>query len=119
MCVCVVMCVCLFLGVSSPICYSYWQSIGPFNVNHMEFGINDLTDPEDIGALHQVVMDGDVAYAGSVNGGVWKTNNLHGKDSYGGPHWYSVTNDMNCASIEAIDMAKTDNRVIVAGCGLP
>ena len=105
--------------VVGTVCANTFQNIGPFHVAQSYTGINGLDNPEDIGAAHQMWMahGSNVAYLGGVNGGVWKTDNLHGTDAFGGPHWYPTSDYMPCLNIGALSGSADDASFVVAGCG--
>jgi hypothetical protein len=75
------------------------------------------TDPTNIGAAHSVWSQGDTAYLGSVNGGVWRSLSFHTYDAFDGPHWEPTTDDMPCNSISSVSASSMDPLTVVAGCG--
>ncbi len=73
-------------------------------------------------SVQRVAIAGDVAYVGTVNGGVWKTENIRAQ--VGGklsPHWYPSTDATNatCSSIGALAIDPGNSLRVVAGCGNP
>jgi hypothetical protein len=104
-------------GSSQPVCFSHWQSVGPFGVRHSVAGLSTASDPEDIGAIHSVWTAGDLAFVAAVNGGVWRSKTFHAYDSLGGPHWSPGTDALPCASMAAVSGSAADPTVAVAGCG--
>ena len=100
---------------SSPLCYAHWQSIGPFAVQPG----STASAPEGIGAITSIWTANGVAFAGSANGGVWRTMSLSGTASYGGPLWVPMTDTMDCGSITAISgYDNSGTLVVAAACGL-
>ena len=59
--------------------------------------------------------NGTIWFAGTVNGGVWRTNQLLGTKD--GPKWVSVTDDqpVTCAAISAIAVDAANQDIVVAG----
>ena len=66
------------------------------------------------GAAQAIVQGSDGAwFLGSVNGGVWRTDNI----SVQSPHWLPVTDvpTVPCSSISALTTGP--NGLVLAGCG--
>ncbi len=77
-----------------------WQERGPSNVGGRTRGL--LVDPTD--------PDGHTWYAGSVGGGVWRTENA-------GQSWEWLTSDMLNLATSALGMSAANPDVIYAGTG--
>ncbi|MGH3737289.1 MAG: hypothetical protein ACRDT6_16990 [Micromonosporaceae bacterium] len=70
------------------------------------------------GAVHTVVAhptDPDLLWVGTVNGGIWRTNNA----TAASPTWQSLTDEMPSLSIGALELDPTvgTNLVLVGGVG--
>lgn len=70
------------------------------------------------GAVHTIVAhpaDPDIAWIGTVNGGVWRTSNM----TSGSPTWTPLTDQHSSLSIGALELDPTvaTNTVLVAGIG--
>lgn len=92
-----------------------WEAMGPAPVIN---GGTDKVSPnnEVSGAIHVVLphpTDANILYAGSVNGGIWRTDNAQAVS----PTWVPLTNDTPSASIGAMAMDPTNPLRIVAGFG--
>jgi hypothetical protein len=94
-----------------------WINVGPFSA---EGGQSENASPNDrvAGALTTVLAhrtNSNILYAGSVNGGVWRTFNATGAT----PDWEPLTDDLPGNSIGALvfDHADTSFRTIYAGYG--
>lgn len=102
-----------------------WIPQGPATIDggpDLVFGIkivetasegNDAT-----GAIHVVAphpTNKNKLYVGSVNGGVWVTNNARSKN----PFWFPLTDDQPSQSITALEFDPTDShhRTLLAGTG--
>lgn len=73
------------------------------------------------GAVQAIVThptDPDIAWIGSVNGGVWKTMNAMSLDP-SGPTWTPLTDHMPSLSIRSLELDPTDSshQTLVAGIG--
>ncbi len=94
-----------------------WQPQGPFGATNGQ--VENLA-PADyvVGAVHTVLAhptDPNVMYVGSVNGGVWKTNNATASV----PTWSPLTDHLPSLSIGALafDFADPTFQTIYAGTG--
>ncbi|MFV0446509.1 MAG: hypothetical protein ACK5Q5_23295 [Planctomycetaceae bacterium] len=94
-----------------------WVNVGPFSA---EGGQSENASPNDriAGAMSTVLAhptNSNILYAGSVNGGVWRTFNATGAT----PDWQPLTDDLPGNSIGALvfDHADTSFRTIYAGYG--
>ena len=70
------------------------------------------------GAVHALAAHprfSSVLYAGSVNGGIWKTFNANSTN----PRWFDLTDNQSSLSISALEFDPTDRRnfTLVAGIG--
>ena len=79
---------------------------------------NVIPDGEVIGAIHAVTphpTDPNTVYIGSVNGGVWKTENATAAH----PQWVVLTDTQASLSIGALEFDPTDSgaQTLVAGVG--
>ncbi|GAA1056851.1 hypothetical protein GCM10017608_11330 [Agromyces luteolus] len=75
-------------------------------------------DDEVAGAVHTVVAhpdDPDIAWIGTVNGGIWRTNDA----TSASPHWVPLTDQQASLSIGALELDPTvaSNTVLLAGIG--
>ncbi|WP_400999245.1 hypothetical protein [Agromyces sp. GXQ0307] len=75
-------------------------------------------DDEVAGAVHTVVAhpdDPDIAWIGTVNGGVWRTNDA----TSASPHWTPLTDQQSSLSIGALELDPTvaSDTVLLAGIG--
>lgn len=96
-----------------PVSYTA-QGPGPITGGQVEGITNGLVS----GAVHTVVAhptDADQLWVGSVNGGIWKTNNATAAN----PSWTPQTDEEASLSIGAFEMDPTigTNLVLVAGFG--
>ncbi|MDB5389652.1 MAG: sodium/calcium exchanger 1 [Planctomycetaceae bacterium] len=95
-----------------------WQAEGPSPIlNGQVEGMTSQNNP-DAGAVQTVVADplnANILYAGTVNGGVWKTTNASSPT----PTWTALTSTQSSMSIGAMDLDPTDptNKTLVAGFG--
>lgn len=112
-CVHVALCMCLVADSSSPVCYSHWQSVGPFSIDPG----TDLGRPAGIGGVSGYYSVSILeAFVGTAHGGVWRSRvSAH---SVVGAHWEAVTDHMPCSSISVIAGSIDDEKVVAAGCGL-
>lgn len=122
----------------APAATSLWEAVGPTVIlsgqteNIDILGMNNPVHPENpllpenpvVGAVQTVVAEPpdparpdkpEVLYVGTVNGGIWKTEDA-GQPV---PHWAPLTDIQNSLSIGALDMDPTDatHRTLVAGLG--
>ncbi|MCA9151221.1 MAG: hypothetical protein KDA92_18045, partial [Planctomycetales bacterium] len=92
-----------------------FQPMGPAPIIHGQ--IEKVTpDNEVSGALHTVVAhptNANILYAGSVNGGVWKTTNAQATS----PHWVPLTDSLPSQSVTAMSMDPTNPNRLVVGMG--
>lgn len=60
------------------------------------------------------MLNGDVAFIGTTNGGVWKTDNIHANYV----HWYSSTDmqPITCTSIGGLTIDPFESQHVVAAC---
>jgi hypothetical protein len=91
------------------------QGPGPIQFAQVE---NVFPDDEAVGAVHTVAADPtdpDVLYAGTVNGGIWKTTDATAVH----PHWSQLTDAQASLSIGALEFDPVDShhRTLVAGIG--
>lgn len=94
-----------------------WQPVGPAPILGAQVE-NIVPDNEADGAIHTVVAhpdDPDVLWAGTVNGGVWRTEDATALR----PTWQHLTDDEASPSIGALELDPTDarHRTLVAGIG--
>ncbi|MEF8788231.1 MAG: hypothetical protein V5A84_04100, partial [Planctomycetota bacterium] len=94
-----------------------WDSQGPSPIDTR--GPKALGWKEAVGAVQDVAVNPDdpnTVYVGSVNGGVWKTENA--RDS--SPTWKPLTDDLPSLSIGALEFDPTDssNETLVMGVGV-
>ena len=93
-----------------------WVSQGPApGINGQE---NVPPDNQINGAVQAIAVhptNADIMYVGSVNGGVWKTNNATAT----APHWVPVTDRFASLSIGALEFDPTDatGNTLIAGTG--
>ncbi len=77
---------------------------------------NVLPNNEVNGAIRAVVAhptDADTLYIGSVNGGIWKTDNATASQ----PSWVPLTDHLQSLSIGDLEMDPTDPNTLLAGVG--
>lgn len=90
-----------------------WQEAGPQNLLNSEENAANSGWSEAVGAV-QVILpqpgNANVLYAGSVNGGVWKSSD-------GGASWTVLTDNQASLSIGALAMNGSDSNWLVAGIG--
>lgn len=94
-----------------------WRPGGPSPI--VQGQVESITNREVVGAVHAVAphpTDPNVAYIGSVNGGVWRTDNAQDAS----PGWVAQTDQQASLSIGAIEFDPTDanNQTLVAGVGI-
>ncbi len=73
-------------------------------------------------SVQRVAISGDIAYVGTVNGGVWKTENIRAQiNNKLSPHWYPTTDATNatCSSIGALAIDPNNVLRVAAGCSNP
>jgi hypothetical protein len=80
--------------------------------------VENITDREVVGAVNDVTphpSDADILFIGTVNGGIWRTENATATS----PHWENLTDEKTSLSIGAIEFDPTDasNQSLVAGFG--
>jgi len=98
-----------------------WEDLGPGQIRSNAVnnfvnveGMNSTYNPT-TGAITKVLVDpgnSNIIYAGSVNGGIWKTTD-------NGTNWNPLTNRLSSLSIGAMNFDSTDatNNTIIAGTG--
>lgn len=94
-----------------------WIAVGPRPILQGQTQ-HVVPDGEVSGAVQALVpdpVDANVLYAGSVNGGVWKTTNARATH----PAWTALTDDFPSLSIGALSIDPTDgtHRTLVAAIG--
>jgi hypothetical protein len=89
---------------------------GPFR-NADSDSCDNIPNADFAGAIHRVVTAGSFGWVGTVNGGVWMTQNLHTEKV----HWVPSTDQTqaSCSSIAALAIDARNTRRLVAGCGNP
>ena len=105
------------LIASTPLGAQIWDDQGPSPISP---GPNvETVEPNNAaGAMHVLAPHptwSRTLYAGSVNGGIWKTNNATSTH----PRWRELTDDQSSLSISALEFDPTDpwNFTLVAGIG--
>jgi len=94
-----------------------WTAQGPAPVSGGQ--VEHLTPRDEVvGAIHALAAhpaNPDILYAGTVNGGIWRTDNA--TDS--SPHWIPLTDHMPSLSISALefDPSDTTSNTLLAGIG--
>ena len=86
--------------------------------NTTDGGVEGMVNPQTIGAVNRVLphpTNANIMYIGSVNGGVWKTNNAQSNS----PSWLPLTDNLKSTSIGALafDTADSTRNTIIAGIG--
>lgn len=94
-----------------------WKAQGPAPITPAQVE-NVAPGNQADGAIHDVAphpTSSKIIYVGSVNGGVWKTNNADATN----PTWQSLTDDAPSTSIGALEFDPTDSKsdTLVAGIG--
>jgi GEVED domain len=94
-----------------------WVSQGPFSSINGQ--VEGITNRPVSGAIHAVIAhptNPDIVYAGSINGGVWKTANA----TSASPSWTPTTDNQSSNSIGALafDQADPTFQTVWAGNGL-
>jgi hypothetical protein len=94
-----------------------WVSQGPFSSINGQ--VEGITNRPVSGAIHAVIAhptNPDILYAGSINGGVWKTSNATSASL----SWTATTDDQSSNSIGALafDQADPTFQTVWAGNGL-
>lgn len=94
-----------------------WVSQGPFSSINGQ--VEGITNRPVSGAIHAVIAhptNPDIVYAGSINGGVWKTSNA----TSASPSWIPTTDNQSSNSIGALafDQADPSFQTVWAGNGL-
>jgi hypothetical protein len=82
-----------------------WERQGP--APNTEGQVEGIADREIVGAIKAVAphpTDPNIAYIGSVNGGVWKTTNAPNPH----PTWEQLTDSQKSLSIGALEFDPTD-----------
>ena len=93
-----------------------WVSQGPFSSINGQ--VEGITNRPVSGAIHAVIAhptNPDILYAGSINGGVWKTTNA----TNASPSWTPTTDNQSSNSIGALafDQADPTFQTVWAGNG--
>jgi hypothetical protein len=95
-----------------------WVNQGPFHV--VDPGATEnVPNSTVIGAVSALVLRGDVAFIGTTNGGVWRTENIHAAPER--LHWspmFDHQTNVSCTSIAALAQDADAPQRLVAGCGL-
>ena len=110
------------LAVVLPVCAmaQVFQSQGPGPANRTFDAVGSNDEPPDsgtaTGAIEAVIADpnnANILYAGSVNGGIWKTTD-------GGTHWTPLSDHQASLSIASLAFDPTDSsgRTILGGVGI-
>ena len=96
-----------------------WVNAGPFHVaDSSPFMTENVPNTTVIGAVSALVLRGNVAFIGTVNGGVWRTENIHAAPER--LHWspmFDHQSDVSCTSIAALAQDADAPQRLVAGCG--
>ena len=107
------LCACVLLAdSSSPVCYSHWQSVGPFAVDPG----TDLAGIGAVGNIFHSASNGE-AFVGTAHGGVWRGSASYAV-TFEGVHWEAVTDHMPCSGVSALAGSTSDTAVVAVGCGL-
>jgi hypothetical protein len=101
---------------ASPAASLSWKPRGPRPTKGGQ--VEGILNKEVVGAIKAVATHStnpDIVYIGSVNGGIWRTDNARAAS----PSWQQLTDDEQSLSIGALEFDPTDNshQVIVAGSG--
>ena len=93
-----------------------WQPQGPSPAYNGQ--VENIPNLDVAGAIHTVAAhptDPNILYAGSVNGGIWRTDNA----TAASPNWVPLTDDKMSLSIGALEFDPTDPtyNTLVAGIG--
>ncbi|CAF1377395.1 unnamed protein product [Rotaria sp. Silwood1] len=85
-----------------------WQSRGPNNIDPVL-----RMDPTGTGAASAVFMraNSKILFLGSVNGGVWRTNNFDSR----APHYIPLTDKNLCQSVSTLAGSLEDPNFIAYG----
>ena len=98
-----------------------WVNAGPFQFqDNRPILTENVPNATVIGAVSALVLRGNVAFIGTVNGGVWRTENIHAAPER--LHWspmFDHQTDVSCTSIAALAQDVDAPQRLVAGCGLP
>lgn len=105
-------------ALAAPPSGGHWEAIGPAPIEFAQVE-NIVPNNEADGAIHTVVAhptNPDVLWVGSVNGGIWRTDNATALR----PDWRRLTDDQASQSIGALELDPSDprHRTLVAGIGL-
>lgn len=91
-----------------------WEEQGPGPIADAQVaGIPDGTVSGAVQAIAVDPHDINVIYAGTVNGGIWKTTN----GAAANPHWEPLTDNQPAGSISAIVLSPLDSKLVYAGTG--
>ncbi len=92
-----------------------WVPSGPSPI--INGGTENVAPNNEVnGAIRAVVAhptDADTLYIGSVNGGIWKTDNATDTQ----PSWVALTDHLQSLSIGDLEMDPTDPNTLLAGVG--
>lgn len=93
-----------------------WIPLGPSP--NTKGQVENIADKEVEGAVEAIALDpldSQVAYVGTVNGGIWKTSNAMAAN----PSWTLMSGPASSGSIGAIEIDPTDagRKLVVAGFG--
>ncbi len=94
-----------------------WQEVGPGVT--LGDGVDNIEGFPVAGAIQTIALhpnDDSIAYIGSVNGGIWRTNNWRTTEE-SGPHWEPLTDEFPSLAISDIVFSPTNADVIYAGTG--
>lgn len=93
-----------------------WENIGPRVIT--SGSVSGITDGEVVGAINSVAphpSDADVMFIGSVNGGIWRTENA----TDASPVWEDVSDDLPSRAIGAVayDVGDASFQTVFVGAG--
>ena len=91
-----------------------WDEQGPGPISGGQ--VEGLTDSAVAGAVQAIAVDpndSNVVYLGSVNGGIWKTDDVTEAD----PTWRALDDQLVSLSISALAVSKLNSDLVFAGSG--
>ncbi len=85
-----------------------WTCIGPIDWDHDAAGKSYAPGSAHVYTVEQSISNEDILYAGTANGGVWKSTD-HGEN------WIPVTHDLDVNQVYAIEIDHTNPDIVYAG----
>ncbi|MHB9080190.1 MAG: type VI secretion system tube protein Hcp [Pirellulaceae bacterium] len=91
-----------------------WTEIGPRGIEPSTPDHHHGISTGAVQAIAPLPEDPRVVFVGTVNGGIWKTDDI---DAGNGPVWQNLTDDYPSLSISSLDFSPLDSTTVFAGTG--